>query len=453
MDGEEKKEFSLELRRLAVPLALQSFLGALVGASDALMLGRLNQDAIAAVSLANQVSFVMSLFDGAIIGSAGVLAAQYWGKGDRRGARRFLGLGMRYAAGISAVFFLLTFFFPEGIMRFFTAEPELIRTGGEYLRIVCFSYLFTGISQCFFMIMKVSGHARMSVRISAVTVAVDMAADFFLIYGVGPFPALGARGSAISTVVVEALALLWCAAWALRRPEVRPRREELIHIFPEDERDAWRVIPGMLASSLSWGLSMTAQSFILGHLGTDATAAASVVTVAKQLIRCLTQGLANGAGIMLGRLLGQNQLEKAKEYGERFWRVTFYCGLANVALMGAVGPLVYFFYVLEPQAKSYLVRMLAFNAVYMFAFSYNTIITSAVFPAGGDSKYDAISVFFATWCFSIPLALLGCFALHLPVMAVYCVMCLDEIVKAPFIRRRYNRYLWLRNLTREETAE
>ena len=93
--------------------------------------------------------------------------------------------------------------------------------------------------------------------------------------------------------------------------------------------------------------------------------------------------------------------------------------------------------------------MLLFSALYMFAFAYNTIITCGVFPAGGDSRYDAISVFFATWCFAIPLSLLGCFVFHWPVMAVYCIMCLDEIVKVPFIRKRYNRYLWLRNLTHE----
>lgn len=85
----------------------------------------------------------------------------------------------------------------------------------------------------------------------------------------------------------------------------------------------------------------------------------------------------------------------------------------------------------------------------MFAYAYNTIITCGVFPAGGDSRYDAISVILATWCFAIPLALLGCFVFHWPPMLVYVVMCLDEIVKAPFIGRRYRKYIWLKNLTRD----
>ena len=86
----EKKQFNKELIALAIPLALQNLLGALVGASDALMLGRLHQDAIAAVSLANQISFVMSLFNGAVIGAAGVLIAQYWGKKRLIGPMQFV---------------------------------------------------------------------------------------------------------------------------------------------------------------------------------------------------------------------------------------------------------------------------------------------------------------------------------------------------------------------------
>jgi len=378
-----------------------------------------------------------------------VLIAQYRGKKDYLNARRFLGMAVRYVAAISFVFFLLAFSIPEQLMRIFTPEPELIRIGSGYLRIVSFSYLFAGISQCFLMMMKVSGHAKVSVWISAVIVVVDMTADYFLIYGFGTWKGLGANGSAYSTIAVEAIALVWCLVWAQKKEEVRLDRKTLFFFSGDHEKDIWKIIPGMMASNLSWGLSMTMHSFILGHLGTDATAASSVTSVAQQLIQCLTHGLSAGAAIMIGQLLGQNLLDKAKEYGHRFWKVSLYSGLVNVGLIGLVGPLVYFFYVLEAQAKQYLVGMLLFSALYMFAFAYNTIITCGVFPAGGDSRYDAISVFFATWCFAIPLSLLGCFVFHWPVMAVYCVMCLDEIVKVPFIRKRYNRYLWLKNLTHE----
>ena len=134
---EDKKAFNRELLTLAVPLALQNLLVALVGASDALMLGRLNQASIAAVSL----------FNGAVIGAVGVLVAQYMGKGDTKNAKRFLAMAIRYSVGISLVFFLLALLIPEHVMAVFTQDREMIEIGAGYLRIVGFSYVFSGIAQ------------------------------------------------------------------------------------------------------------------------------------------------------------------------------------------------------------------------------------------------------------------------------------------------------------------
>lgn len=437
---------------LAIPFALQGLLNALVGSSDALMLGRLTQESIAAVSLANQVSFVMTLFVGAVVGAVGVLVAQYYGKEDYENVKRLLCIALRSVFVIALIFFGLAFFVPERMMGIFTEEPELVRIGAGYLRIVSFSYLFLGMNQCYLMLMKVDGRAKMSVWISAVTVIVDMVVDFFLIYGFGKIPALGANGSAYSTIVVEMIAFVWCVLASLEEGRIHPDGWSLIHFSKQLERDTLKVALPMLASSLSWGLSISAHSVIIGHLGTDVTAAYSVTNVATGLIQCLSHGFASGAGIMIGGLLGQNLLEKAKDYGRRFWNVALFCGIANAVLLCIIGPMVYLFYVLEPLAKSYLVMMLVFNILYMFAYSFNTIFTCGVFPAGGDAMYDAVSVFFATWCFALPLSLVGAFVFHWPIMVVYMIMCADEIVKVPFLYMRYKKYIWLKNLTREETS-
>jgi putative MATE family efflux protein len=449
MNTDEKKVFNARLKTLAVPLALQSLLNALVGASDALMLGRLNQDSIAAVSLANQLFFVMTLFTGAITSAAGVLIAQYWGKKDYKNAGRFLAMAIRYSILISLVFFVAALVFPEAVMRIFTPESSLITIGAGYLRIVSFSYIFSALAQCFLMNMKIAGDAKLSVIISAVTVSVDMIADYFLIYGKCGIPALGANGSAYSTIVVEALALVIVLVWAKKKETIRLPIKSLTYFSKDFERDYWRIFPANLASALSWGLSISVHNVIMGHLGSDATAAASVTGVAQQLIACVTWGIAGGSGIMIGELLGSGRLDEAKKYGDRFYKVSFFSGLINAFLIALAGPAVYIFYTLTNTAKSYLIWMLLFSCLYMFAFAYNTIFTCGVFPAGGDAKYDAVSVFFATWCFAIPASLIACFVFKWPVLVVYVIMCLDEIVKLPFLKWHYNKYIWVKNLTRD----
>lgn len=184
----EKKAFYKELFSLALPIGLQNLLVALIGASDALMLGRLTQDAVSAVSLANQIAFIMSLFSGAIVGGGGALISQYWGKGDRTMVKNLFCMIMKWAFGISLVFFALAMFAPGLLMRLYTPDTALIEIGASYLRAVSVSYLFTGITQCYYLVMKLEGKAPKSVLISGVTLITDVVVDFFLIYGKAGFP-------------------------------------------------------------------------------------------------------------------------------------------------------------------------------------------------------------------------------------------------------------------------
>lgn len=449
MTREEKKKFYRELLALAIPIGLQNLLAALIGASDALMLGRLTQDAVSAVSLANQIAFIMNLFIGAAVSGGGALIAQYWGKGDRQMVKNLFCTIVKYAFIISVIFFAAALFFPQQLMRIYTNDAALIRIGASYLRVVSFSYLFGGVTQCYYLMMKIERNAAKSTVISVVTLIADMTIDFFLIYGIAGVPALGANGSAYSTVAVEAIALIWCVVQSYRLEGIHPDRHGMKWFSAVVVKDMFRIAFPMLASSLAWGLGFSMHSLIMGHLGTDATAAASIASVAQELITCVCKGISSGAGIVIGKLLGKSMFDRAKEYGKKFCHISFWVGGIHMALLCVLSPIVTHFFVLSDNAKHYLTAMLVFSAFFVFAYSINTIIVCGIFPAGGDAKYDALSVFFATWCFSLPLALLGTFVFHWPVMAIYIFMMADEIVKLPWLYPRYKKFYWLNNLTRE----
>ena len=446
----EKKEFYKELLALAIPIGLQNLLIALIGATDALMLGRLTQDSVAAVSLANQIVFIMNLFIGAVVGGGGTLIAQYWGKGDRTMVKNLFCMILKWAIGISFVFFALAMCIPELLMRIYTPETALIEIGASYLRAVGVSYLFSGITQCYYLKMKVEGKASKSVIISVVTLITDVVLDLFLIYGLAGVPKLGANGSAYSTVVVELIGLVWCIIESHRKDSIRADLQGFKWFSAIVTKDFMKLALPMLGSSLAWGLGFSMHSLIMGHLGSDATAAASITSVVQEIVTCVCRGISAGAGIIIGKLLGQNLFDKAKIYGRKLCHISFWVGGIHMLLLCVIGPVLAYFFVLTETARQYLILMLLFMALYVFAYSINTVVVCGIFPAGGDAKYDAVSVFFASWCFSLPLALLGTFVFDLPVMIVYILMCADEIVKLPWVYPRYKKYLWLKNLTREE---
>ena len=164
---EDKKTFYRNLLRLALPIALQSLMLALVAAGDALMLGRVAQNEMTAVSLATQIQFVQNMFLMAVTGAGAILGAQYWGKGDRRTLENIFNIMLRLCGLISVLFCGACELIPELLMRIFTHDEALILIGAAYLRIAGWSYLLTGISQCYLTIMKVTDHVKPGAFISS----------------------------------------------------------------------------------------------------------------------------------------------------------------------------------------------------------------------------------------------------------------------------------------------
>ena len=199
----EKKNFYKKLFSLVLPLALQNLMSAIVSASDAIMLGFLNQDSLSAVSLATQVQFVLNLFFVALTIGTTILAAQYWGKGDIPAVEKTLGIATRFSLLISFVFFAAALGCPSLLMRIFTNEEVLIRLGVPYLRIVSFSYLLMGFSQIYLCIMKNSGRTLRSTVYSSTAMVLNLILNALLIFGVGGLPALGIEGAAYATLIAR----------------------------------------------------------------------------------------------------------------------------------------------------------------------------------------------------------------------------------------------------------
>ena len=422
---------------------------ALVSATDAIMLGLVDQTSLSAVSLAGQVQFVLNLFVTAIAIGVGIIAAQYWGKKDTASIEKIVPIALRTNLICGGVFTLAATFFPETLMRFFTGEEALIASGAGYLRAVALSYLLCGISQIYLTVLKNTGAASTSSRISSMAVILNIIANAILIFGLCGFPKLGIVGAAYATVLARAVELVWSIAATKRRGCVEVRWSGLFQRCAGLEGDFWKYTTPVLGASLVWGIAFTLYSVIMGHMGSDAVAANSITGIAKSMISCLIRGVSGGAGIMIGNLLGAGELEKAKNYGGRLTHLAIAVGIVTGGLLMLFSPLIVRLAPLSETAAGYLQGMLIFCGINIMFQSVNTTVLDGIFCAGGDSQFDMKGNIGAMWCFSVPLGFLAAFWLKLPVMVVFCIVNLDEIVKIPAVYLHYKKYIWVRNITRE----
>ena len=446
----DKREFNEKLKKLTLPIAFQSLMLALVAACDALMLGRVTQNQMTAVSLATQIPFVLSMFIFAVIGAGSILGAQYWGRGDRLTLQKIFNLMLRWAGLISFIFFTACEFIPEALMHLFSHDEPIIEIGSAYLRIAGVSYLLSGVSQCYLATMKVTEHAAPGAWISSTAVVLNILLNAVFIFGLLGAPRMEARGAALATTLSRVAELGLCIYVSRGEKYVRPAWGKLLETQKELSRDFRRQCLPLLGGGLFWGVGFTSYTAIMGHMGTDAAAANSVSAVVRDLICCVCNGVGSAAGIMVGNELGAGNLEKGKAYGIRLKNLSFVIGFASTAVVLALTPLVTRMVILTEEAQSYLTGMMIIMAVYMIGRSVNTVTINGVLDGGGDTLFDMYSLAVCMWGIAITLALLGAFVFHWPVLLVYACTCLDEVGKIPWVMARFRKYKWVKNLTRNQ---
>lgn len=442
---ERKRGLRKEIVRLALPIALQQFMTALVGACDAIMLGKLSQDAMSAVSLATQVTFVFNLFMFAFMAGENMFVAQYYGKGDYTGISQVFSLVTKICGCIAVVFLAGTLFFPEQLMRILTNEETLIVLGSEYLRVIGISYVFSGIAQIFLAIMKNCGAVNMSTLINGVMVILNIALNAVFIFGLSGFPKMGIKGAALATVLATVVQFLWSVGYVLCR--IRAVKFSLRSCEKKLFGRFWQKTVPLLINNLAWGIGFSMYSVIMGHLGTDAVAANGIANISKNLVVCFCLGLGNAGSIIVGNRLGADRLQEAKEVGETLTKTAIIAGIVSGLVLIALSPFITKMVDLTPTARGYLQKMLLISSYYIAGKSVNCMTIGGIFAAGGDSKFGMLCDSVTLWCIIVPLGCICAFILKLPVMVVYFVLNLDEIIKLPVVYKHYKKYKWIKNLT------
>lgn len=445
------KKIYRDLFKVVLPVSFQYLMMSLVSASDAFMLGFIDKDSLSSVSLAAQVAFVYSLFFGAFVYGCSVLAAQYWGKGDKETVREVLAVTMRYTLIVGVVFTAATMFAPGMIMRIFTNDPVLIEGGVRYLKMVSLSYVIGGFAQVYFGILKICDRAGLSSLIGSLSVVLNIFLNAVLIFGLWGFPEMGIEGAALATVIARLFETVFmiilifmkkCISLDIIKTVNPAKCSKIIH------KDYWKYTVPLLLNQLGWGGGVTMYSVIMGRLGSDAVAANSIASIVRGMVASFCWGVASGVSIILGQMLGRDELEESKKAGGSFVRFSILIGAISGLILLLITPILVNVVSLEGQALYFMKIMMFMQAYYIIGGSLNSTIIGGIFPAGGDTKFGMWCDIITLWCVVVPMGMIGAFVLKLPVLVVAFILTLDEFVKIPAVYKHYMKYKWVRNITR-----
>lgn len=436
---------------LVFPLALQNLINVGVTAADVIMLGRVGEKVLSGASLAGQIQFIMTLIFMGITSGATVLTAQYWGKQDTETIEKVLGMGFVAGIGTAFIFAVAALSAPEMLMRIYASDIQVINEGTKYLRIVGISYLFMAVTQVYLNIMRSIERVAVATLIYLISLLVNIGINALLIFGLLGAPKLGITGAAIGTLCarITETVLVLCYAF-FKNKVVRIRFRYLIQIDRILLKDYMVYAMPVVLNELMWGLGSSANTAVIGHLGSAAVAANSVAQVARQLATVVVFGISHAAAIYLGKTIGQRKADHAKAYAKRFAGLSLALGVAGGTIILIAAPIANANLALSGDAKSYLTFMFFVMSYFTVAQSWNTTMVVGIFRSGGDTKFGLIMDVTTMWGCSILLGAAAAFVFHASVPVVYVILMSDELIKVPITLKRYLSYKWLRNVTREK---
>lgn len=434
---------------LVIPIALQNLINVGVTAADVLMLGKVGEKVLSGASLAGQVQFIMTLLFAGITSGATVLTAQYWGKKDTVSIEKVLGIGLAIGTGTACIFSLAALTIPGILMKIYTSDPLVIAEGVKYLRIVGISYMFMAVTQVYLNIMRSIERVVISTCIYSISLVVNVFLNWLLIFGNCEAPVLGIRGAAIATLCARITETILSLLYAhFRNHVVKIRWKYVFHVDKILLKDYLMYSLPVVLNEVMWGLGSSANTAVIGHLGSAAVAANSVAQMAKQLATVVAFGVSHATAIYLGKTIGERKYELAKSYAVRFIWISFIMGALGAVVILLAIPFARSGLTLTPQAKEYLSFMFIVMAYFTIAQSYNTTMIIGVFRAGGDTRFGLIMDVSTMWGCSILIGAVAAFVFHAKVEVVYAILMCDELIKIPLTTWRYKKYLWLHDVTR-----
>ena len=425
-----KRQMQIDIFKMILPIMLSSVLEMMVGFVSMALIGNLGAVAIGAMGLSTRVrGLVWAVYKGIGIG-AQVVISQAVGAKDKIRIRHVIEQTIGSIVIIALVFFLSMQLFPSFWLSIFNAKDHLLETAIDVLRIVSLGFPFLGVVIVISGSFQGTGDAFTPMIINVFMNISNAAIGIILVKGLFGLPALGLMGAAYAMFLAQAAAAV-LGIFLLIRKKGLLSGIKIHHFFRFTKPILSAIYKTGIPSaveSLFWNISSI---FIIRSMltyGNDAYASYQLGLQAESLAYMPAAGFQIAATAYVGRFLGAEDPQKAKDY---FREVLKWALL--VSLVGG-GILIF----LPKQILGIMTNdtTLIHNAVIYLIFCglaqapQNIAgVLGGALRGAGHTKLPMYAAGIGIYGVRIPLALLSAFVFHWPVYIIFLAIALDMIAR------------------------
>ncbi len=444
------KKFLKWMFTLSLPIAGQNLINASINTADTIMVGQLGEVSIAAVGLANQIFFMLSLILFGVCSGCNVFVAQFWGKKDTTNIRKTIALSTWLSIIPCVIFTCLAIFAPEFLMRIFSSDTKVIADGCDYLRIIALSYIPYGIS------LTISGSVRTIERptlplvVSIISLFTNTFLNYVLIFGKFGVSALGIKGAALATTITRILELIIVvSALYIRFKNISLRPKDFIRcLSPQFIKPFMRSVTPVIINESTWGIGVALYSVVYSKMGTGVVAAMNINNVFDNLFRALFFGMGYAAGAIVGKTIGEGKDELALDYGKRFNIITPIFSIVFTVIIICFAPAIKYIYNVSDDVMYSAMMLIVVSGLYAPLRNGTLVQMVGVLRSGGDTKFTLFLDLAGVWAIALPFGALFGLVFKFNIIVVHAIMLSEELFKYILITKRVFSGKWVSNLVR-----
>ena len=438
----EKLLFSnRDLWKLIMPMILEQMLAVLVGLADTVMVASVGESAVASVSLVDNINILLISVFAALATGGAVVAGQFMGHGDDRKACKASEQLVIFMAGFSVLIMALLYLCKGFVLNvvFGNIEQEVMGYSNTYLMIVTASIPFIALYNCGAAIFRVQGNSMISMMVSLLMNAINVAGNAILIFGFH----CKVEGVAIPTLVSRAVAAV-VIVMLLRRQDLkihlsRPFRLQL------DGNMIRRIlqigIPNGVENSMFQLGKIVLLSLISGF-GTVAITANAVSNAVAAFAILPGQSLGMALVTVVSQCVGARDYRQVRYYTKKLMIFTYVAmTFTNLVIMFGI-PVINQAYQLSEDTAALTRQILIFHSICAIVIWPLSFTLPNTLRAASDAKYTMMVSLLSMWLCRIILGfLLGKYA-GMGLFGIWVAMVIDWCVRSALFCIRYGRGKW-----------
>ena len=449
------RAFYRKLFSVMLPILVQNLITNFVNLLDNVMVGQVGTEPMSGVAIVNQLLFVFNLCMFGGLAGAGIFTSQFYGKNDSKGVRDTVRLMIWIAAGILLVFGSLFLLRGPKLIGLFLHEgkedldlPATLAFGESYLHVMLLQMIPFAATQIYASTLRRTGETVLPMRAGIAAVLVNLCFNYVLIFGKLGFPKMGVVGAAIATVLARIVEMLIVVIWAHRHTERLPFLPGLYASLRVPRQLTGQILllgAPLLINELLWSGGMTILNQCYSLRGLEVVSAFNISSTVGNLFFGVFIAMGDSISILIGRLLGAGELERAVDEDRKLIAFSILLSLIVTAAVMCVAPLIPRLYNTTDSVRRLAVRLLMIWAAFTPLHAYANACYFTLRSGGKTMITFAFDSLF-TWVFQIPLAFCLSRFTGVPILEMYALVEGMALIKCVIGALMLRSRMWAVNL-------